>query len=148
MADREKVIAGLKCCSCSKLMDKCNECPYFSSCGTEGGSFVEIAHDAIALLKAQEPRVMMLEEVDALGDNAIVWLECLYFIDGKITTTLKPAIYQPDNSSPEEDGYYCVVSSWGKSGFYHKDNYMGDWRCWNVRPSQAEMEAMPWNGSK
>lgn len=61
MADREKVIAGLECCSRSKLMDKCHECPYFSSCGTEGGSFAEIAHDALALLKAQEPQTMAPE---------------------------------------------------------------------------------------
>lgn len=99
---------------------------------------------AIEALKAQEPRVMTLEEVDALGDNAIVWLECLYFIDGKNTTKLKPAIYQPNNSGPEEDGYYCVVSSWGQSGFYHKDNYMGDWRCWTSRPTDEQREATAW----
>ena len=58
MDDRKKVIAGLECCSHSKLTDRCNECPYFSSCGTEGGSFAEIAHDALALLKKQEPRVI------------------------------------------------------------------------------------------
>lgn len=105
----------------------------------------EMYINVITTLKAQEPRVMTLEEVDALGDDAIVWLECLYTVDGKSTITLKPAIYQSENSGPEEDGYYCVVSSWGQSGFYHKDNYMVDWRCWTSRPDQATREATPWN---
>ena len=103
------------------------------------------AIERIGKLKAQEPRVMTLEELDALGDNAIVWLECLYTFDGMKTTTLQPAIYQSENSSPEEDGYYCVVSSWSHSGFYHKDNYGGDWRCWTSRPTDAQREATPWN---
>ena len=100
--------------------------------------------EVIDYLKAQEPRVMTLEELDALGDDDVVWLECLYTVDGTNKTTMKPAIYQPDNSSPDEDGYYCVVSSWGKSGFYHEDNYMGDWRCWKSRPSDEVRRATPW----
>ena len=96
------------------------------------------------VIPVQEPRVMSLEEVDALGDDAIVWLECLYTFDGENTATLKPAIYQSDNSSPEEDGYYCVVSSWGKSGFYHKDNYMGDWRCWTSSPTDEQRREVKW----
>lgn len=90
---------------------------------------------------------MTLEELDALGDSAIVWLECLYTVDGMKTTTLQPAIYQPENSGQEEDGYYCVVSSWSHSGFYHKDNYGGDWRCWTSRPDQATREATPWRNT-
>ena len=106
---------------------------------------IEDALDTIEdALKAQEPRVLTLEEVDALGDNAIVWLECLYTTDGKNTTILKPAIYQAENSCPEGDGYYCVVSSWGNSGFYHKDNYMSDWRCWTSEPTDEQREAIPW----
>ena len=51
---REKVIEGLESCSVSKLHDKCDKCPYCSSCGTEGGSFAEIAHDALKLLTNQK----------------------------------------------------------------------------------------------
>ena len=125
-----------------------NDAEYIKLLESSRDEWQKIAQKAISKLKTlskeQEPRVMTLEEVDALGDNAIVWLECLYFIDGKNTTELKPAIYQADNSSPEEDGYYCVVSSWGKSGFYHKDSYMGDWRCWTSRPTDEQREATPW----
>lgn len=63
MDKREKVIEGLECCSVSKLHDRCSQCPYCSSCGTEYGSFAEIAHDALALLKAQEPvRRLMIQK--------------------------------------------------------------------------------------
>jgi len=132
MIDREKVIKGLESIVNDDWMWK--KADYYAG----------VCKDALALLKEQEPRVMTLEELDALGDDDAVWLECLYTVDGTNKTTMKPAIYQPDNSSPDEDGYYCVVSSWGKSGFYHEDNYMGDWRCWTSRPTEAQREEIPW----
>lgn len=57
----EKVIKGLECCAFSKRGDKCEQCPYFSGCETEYGAFVELAHDALALLKAQNDQIIMLE---------------------------------------------------------------------------------------
>lgn len=139
MPDREKVIALLK-----RYMDS----PNLAGVENYGAKIaympVPLIADAIVLLKMQEPRVMTLEEVDALGDDDIVWIECLYPVDVKNIATLKPAIYQPENSLPEEDGYYCVVSSWGKSGFYHKDSYMVDWRCWTSRPTDEQREAVKW----
>lgn len=105
----------------------------------------ETCYEVMNYLSAQEPRVLTLDELDALGDNAIVWLECLYTVDGMKTTTLQPAIYQSENSGPEEDGYYCVVSSWSHSGFYHKDNYGGDWRCWTSRPTDEQRRAESWD---
>lgn len=154
---REKVVAGLAACMPQTEADAATSCsggcPYFENpcCGDYQDNDhvnlpIRLIEDVRKLLKAQEPRVMTLEEVDALADDAIVWLECLYTVDSKNTTTLKPAIYQPENSSPEEDGYYCVVSSWGKSGFYHKDSYLGDWRCWTSRPTEAQRETVKWDG--
>jgi hypothetical protein len=142
--EREKVIKGLECIAGYIVF--CANCKYSDVNGSGRGDRCkrDCAKDAIALLKAQAPKVMTLEEVDALSDDDIVWLECLYTFDGKKTATLKPAIYQSDNSSPEEDGYYCVVSSWGQSGFYHKDNYMGDWRCWTSRPTDEQREKVKW----
>lgn len=133
----------------ANIADICMDWDGYRTADGLGGLINEIwayaRYCADRIAKAQEPRVMTLEEVDALGDDAIVWLECLYPVDSKDIATLKPAIYQPDNSSPEEDGYYCVVSSWGKSGFYHKDSYLCDWRCWTARPDQATREAISWN---
>ena len=54
MIDREKVIKGLECCIKRDPDDKmrCGECPY------EGACLNRLKADALALLKAQEPRVI------------------------------------------------------------------------------------------
>ncbi len=95
-------------------------------------------------LQSQEPRVMTLEEIDALEDGGLVYIECAYSIDGQRKTVIKPAIYQADNSSPEEDGYYCIVSTWAQSGFYSVDSYGIDWRCWTSQPTPEQREAASW----
>ena len=87
---------------------------------------------------------MTLDELSTNGDDDVIYIETALFIDGKRATEIKPAIFQPDNCSPEEDGYYCIVSSWGNSGFYHEENYGFDWRCWTSRPTDAQREAAPW----
>ena len=55
MVDREKVIRGLECCT----KDECECCPYENVCfgDDEVELFDTLARDALALLKAQEPRV-------------------------------------------------------------------------------------------
>ena len=63
MPDREKVIKGLECCTAfdGKGFPLCEECPYEDE-GT--CPELDVLHkDALELLKAQEPRVMTLEEV-------------------------------------------------------------------------------------
>ena len=65
MTDREKVIKGLECCV--RTIDDCecaDNCPYETQCW-EGTMYLDLMRDALALLKAQEPRVMTLEEVVA-----------------------------------------------------------------------------------
>ena len=52
MADREKVIKALECCS-RPAIRKCKECPYESYCYHDSLCDITI-HDAIALLKEQE----------------------------------------------------------------------------------------------
>lgn len=146
MMNLNDTISAFRCCTL--VPPRCSKCPLTEMCKwslSKDRCKAEVKLSVNHWLVAQKPRVMTLEEVDALGDDAIVWLECMYTVDGKKTTTMKPAIYQAENSSPEEDGYYCVVSSWGKSGFYHKDSYLGDWRCWTSRPTDAQREATPWN---
>jgi hypothetical protein len=68
MPDVEKVIKGLECCTKKVCIyiDTEKECPYCELCGEYEDAFenctTALAKDAIALLKAQEPRVMTLEE--------------------------------------------------------------------------------------
>ena len=46
-----KIIDSLICCARRKDNDQCEQCSYFSSCGTENGSFAELAHDALKLIQ-------------------------------------------------------------------------------------------------
>ena len=133
---REKVIKGLECCmsgqpeglGCDRV-----PCPYneFEDC--EG----MLHHDALALLKKREPRVMTLGEIMECGDAEIMYLET-----GVYEKDIKPAIFQPENT---QEGYFCFVSGWKFSGFYHVDNYKINWRCWTSRPTDEQREATPWD---
>lgn len=56
MADRDKVIKGLECCS-QMVGECCRECPYADECEEGEGLLAGSAHlaaDALSLLKAQE----------------------------------------------------------------------------------------------
>lgn len=61
MADKEKVIKGLECCTKG---DVCfSECPYFKEAPmTDGKCITALQADALALLKEQEKRINELEE--------------------------------------------------------------------------------------
>lgn len=67
MTDREKVISGLEhCANWSASMDTCDECPYGGN-GVYGCA--QLARDALALLKEQEPK-----KQENSGDNC--WPMC------------------------------------------------------------------------
>lgn len=91
---------------------------------------------ALDLLKTQEPRVMTLGEIMECGDAEIMYLET-----GVYEKDIKPAIFQPENT---QEGYFCFVSAWKFSGFYHVDNYKISWRCWTSRPTEEQREATTW----
>lgn len=68
MADREKVIKGLQCCSV-KGMNTCElqECPYYPERYEWNRCTNHLATDAIAMLKEQEPKIG--HWVDSAGDD-------------------------------------------------------------------------------
>ena len=136
MPDREKVIKGLECC-CSD----CNRelCPY-SKCGDCEGTLL---YDAHALLKAQQPRVMTLEELDDLrGRGRAVWFE------------------DRDAFAKCQDVFFVCASgihAYFKGETYSMlkmvDGYEKSWRCWTSRPTDEQKGATPWetgtlNGEK
>ena len=91
-----------------------------------------------ALRKAQEPRVMTLEEVEDALDT-VIWVDRPDF----------------DNSSDE----YALIKSYSrKEGYmtiayfcgYHDATmfynlYGTKWRCWDKRPTDEQREDTPWN---
>lgn len=73
MADLEKVIRGLECCS-DMDGNKCAKCPYSKECEevTGGAVFAGSAHlcaDALSIIKAQEP----VMRTARMGRNYITW---------------------------------------------------------------------------
>lgn len=89
---------------------------------------------AITLLKAQEPRVMTLEEVKALPYDADIWIETEYYV-GKIT------IFAATINTKGLRG----VMVYGSHKTYDYEAYNKLWRCWTSRPTDAQREAVKWN---
>ena len=122
----EKVIKGLECCGYSRFMDKCQECPYDGK-----DCFHRLKTDALALLKAQEPRVMDFDDVVG-GDEC--WLEavngaCGYADCYACTGTGEVQVFRCNFDNPQ----YIMAS-----------DYLKTWRCWTSRPTDEQREAVPW----
>ena len=138
MTDQEKVIKGLERCT-QPIRECAYDCPY--SCKEyiyEDCRDVLMAN-AIALLKAQEPRVMTLEEIIERKDSDAVWVE---HMDGKMI--VQPAVLLPSFLDTDKD---CIhfASSWRTCGSYSRRSYGTKWRCWTSRPTAEQREATPWN---
>ena len=134
MTEREKVIKGLECCGYSHFMDKCQDCPYDGK-----DCFKRLKEDALALLKAQEPRVMTLEEViDSM--KGPVWFEgrservyrgwaLVYDVqEGMGITGVRVGITKPGH-----------ITIWPSTELYGSK-----WRCWTSHPTDEQMEAVKW----
>ena len=130
MPDVEKVIKGLECCLGSDSCAKCNFFEYKMDCSWH------LKYEALELLKAQEPRVMTLEDVKASKGNDI---------------------YLELSSCPDDTPYItaATLDGVGKCGvsFYHTVcnfcNYgrrAYGWRCWTSRPTDEQRKKEPWDG--
>ena len=137
MIDREKVINGLECCIERDPDDhtRCGECPYKSTmCGNR------LKIEALALLKAQQPRVMSFDEAMLDIDRDVVWIELKddQIVEPAIiivATNDSAAVMSP--FSDEEDGALrCDRVLCGKT-----------YRCWTSRPTDEQREATPWTMS-
>lgn len=132
MIDREKGIKGLECHAVPG--GNCLECPYGKYGVDENGLECEnrMAADALELLKAQEPRVLTLEEVR--NEYKVVWLETKYL-------SSKTSIVDNEESNADwlwlvfglNDNYKLSCRSYGKR-----------WRCWSSKPTDEQREAVKW----
>jgi len=133
MPDREKVIKGLECCNTRSEEAGCECCPYFSGLLSVRCVF-ELQRDALELLKAQEPRVMTLEEVKAFD-----WDYC-YLEEERL----------PGKEYRSVCGDYaltcitwpCVTSMRIQHG---DESYGKKWRCWSAKPTEEQRKAVSWN---
>lgn len=134
MCDSEKVIKALAYCATDEPCtgEKFMGCEYRRQWGSDW-CFRHLVRDALELLKAQEPRVMTLEEVKTSA-GCDVWLE----LSGNIAEDVMIA---------------TTIEGCGAKGIctrYESLNYVGygikpyGWRCWTSRPTDAQREAVKW----
>jgi hypothetical protein len=64
MINKAKIMQGLECCSKRKDGDDCDNCPYFSGCATEYGSFTELASQALMLIEEQTRILKLYSKTD------------------------------------------------------------------------------------
>ena len=142
MADRENVTKALECrldINDSKYKH-CLNCDYRHdidhlqwACQTDG-----ILEDALALLKAQEPRVMTLSGVRNLKESTPIWLED---VDKK---DVIGALFMRDYS-----GTKCVDFAIARDWEHERvtADYMDygiRWRVWTSRPTDEQRQAVKW----
>lgn len=96
-------------------------------------------HDLISglddLLKAQEPRVMTLEEVKR-STGEIVWAERW----GTSETIV--AQFAPYDTI--DDSFYFFTIGNSVSYKAYSEDYYKDWRCWTSRPTDEQRKAAKW----
>ena len=140
---REKVIKGMEYCInyAQRVKDlindvPCEGCPYValkSIAVGQGDCIDSLFKDVLALLKAQEPRVMTLDEVKMLNSD-------YYYLE---------SMRSPGKELREIVGAYrleCVTwpsITWARQTM-GDSGYGKTWRCWTSRPTEAEREAVKW----
>lgn len=121
MTDHDKVIKGLEHCA----DDGCKGCPYNEDCYMEDG-LTALVRDALAMLKAQEPRVLKPNEICNLTFDS-AWVELKHNKDLTLVEWDKPTLLT----------LLWTVGPW--------DSYGKLWRCWTHRPTDEQREATPWD---
>lgn len=136
---REKVVRGLECCIITASFCR-DDCPYIGKGDENDYCDEKLFKDALALLKAQEPRVMTLEEV-VNGTGAPAWFEgrsaraytgwvLIYDVqEGMGITGTRVGVTKPGH-----------ITIWPAVELYGTK-----WRCWTDRPTKEQREAVKWH---
>lgn len=146
MTEREKVIKGLEYHLKELTVGKtCYECPYFGDNPCE----IQLIANAIALLKEQDPRVLELDEVKAIGtqnndqiqdeNTRFIWSEEEYALH-----IAKPTYYDFGLEDSEEEPIYLYYIGTDFFNHFDQNTYGKTWRCWSSRPTDEQREAVPW----
>jgi hypothetical protein len=140
--DREKVIKGLECCTKKVCIYKDieKECPYLELCGDYGDAFEDcttaLAKDALALLKAQEPRVMTWEEAQTnVQDGPFIIFE----VRDSTGDEVDFGVLAGDYYEMSEGSALTVADFW-----MLKDDYGKRFRLSTSRPSDEQRQAVKW----
>lgn len=135
MTDREKVIKGLESLH-RRLLDAAT----LDSIAMLDANMVS---DSIALLKAQEPRVMTWRDVigAALGCKP-VYIEVKDSEDKELGDDRWAMLTQHKDSIT--NGMIRAMSSYVTSEVLFADWYNKSWRCWTSLPTEEQRKAVAW----
>ena len=138
MTEREKIVKGLQLCSRPEGMTLgcLLDCPY----DHEHGCKRRLMLDAIALLKAQEPRLMNAAEVADCPDGMVLWVEERQ----GVTWNLFPLEIEFSSTHPDTGTDYLFFITYHDCRKFECSEYNQTWRCWTARPTKEQMEAMKW----
>lgn len=143
--EKEKVIKGLECrldingskykhCLTCDYRHDIDHCQW--ACQTDG-----ILEDALALLKAQEPRVMTLEEVITSKPGTVVWLEDFNKPDVISGLFKRLFIYT------KVIDFLIVKEEVNNEVTADLDVYDSEWRCWTSCPTDEQRKETAWPGA-
>lgn len=143
MAELEKVILGIENCITTDSVTECRktECPFIAC---RESCLEWLLRSALALLQAQEPRVMNAEELRQylmVNENGLLshdqWQElgqrAPLYIEFR-----RPDEYQVNWRTAEH------LRPWAMEPMFW-DSYGKDRRCWTARPSEEQRRETPWS---
>lgn len=99
-------------------------------------------HEAIDLLKAQEPRVMTLHEIDDVINIASKEYKRIFWAEVRSKTRKSFGVFQLDIAS--EDCYEALLLGCSWPACYKRSTYGIRWRCWTSRPTDEQRQAVKW----
>lgn len=99
-----------------------------------GGLINEVWAYALYPVKAQEPRVMTLEEVVKTERNTPIYIDQRYGMHGW-------DIYDGVDIQAKD---IVTGAPWASNEFWGWDEYGESWRCWTSQPTEEQREATPW----
>ena len=93
---------------------------------------------AIEALKAQESRVMALEEMQEITEHDFIWIEGR---KDEMIYCLEVVQVCKSNERTDEIALNAPTSII----FIDMDQYKDRWRCWTARPTEEQREAAKWD---
>lgn len=132
MTEREKVIKGLECCFDALVQEEhaFAENGVVMSTWQDRAKRIDAIREAIALLKAQEPRVMKVGDVrNWVNSDRVTREPVVIEIRGGVCAWIS------DDEVRELPGEENLSS----------DLYGVTWRCWTSRPTDKQREVVKWD---
>ena len=104
---------------------------------------IQVVTEAIALLKAQEPRVMSAADVAACPNGTVLWVEERQ----GVTWNKFPLEVETSSTHPDTGTDYLFFITYHDIRKFECSEYNQTWRCWTSRPTDEQREAAAWKES-